>query len=266
MRSRVLVSAAGVPVILLLILWAPLWALAGALAALAPIGGWELMRCVGAARVKALDVLGVLGAVCSVFAVYFRDSIFGELVVVYVLLLFAFSVWQAGRVRFQQICVTLLAMFAIPYAFASLLQLGALGYSRSYMLLPLIFSFSTDTCAFFAGHAFGKHKLAPHVSPHKTVEGALGGIVGSVTGGLLFALVVNTWGDGSISYPLIALVGVLISLAAQLGDLSFSLIKREFGVKDYGHIFLAHGGVLDRFDSVIFAAPTLLVLLQLLRL
>ena len=61
-------------------------------------------------------------------------------------------------------------------------------------------------------------------------------------------------------------MGVLISLAAQLGDLSFSLIKREFGVKDYGHIFLAHGGVLDRFDSVIFAAPTLLVLLQLLRL
>ena len=257
MRSRVLVSAAGVPVILLLILWAPLWALAGALAALAAIGGWELMRCVGAARVKALDVLGVLGAVCSVFA---------ELVVVYVLLLFAFSVWQAGRVRFQQICITLLAMFAIPYAFASLLQLGALGYSRSYMLLPLIFSFSTDTCAFFAGHAFGKHKLAPHVSPHKPGEGALGGIAGSVTGGLLFALVVNTWGDGSISYPLIALVGVLISLAAQLGDLSFSLIKREFGVKDYGHIFLAHGGVLDRFDSVIFAAPTLLVLLQLLRL
>ena len=171
MRSRVRVSAAGVPVILLLILWAPLWALAGALAALAAIGGWELMRCVGAARVKALDVLGVLGAVCSVFAVYFRDSIFGELVVVYVLLLFAFSVWQAGRVRFQQICVTLLAMFAIPYAFASLLQLGALGYSRSYMLLPLIFSFSTDTCAFFAGHAFGKHKLAPTSAPTRLWRG-----------------------------------------------------------------------------------------------
>ena len=176
--------------------------------------------------------------------------------------------WLVGFSSYfmADIGLALLAMFAIPYAFASLLQLGALGYSRSYMLLPLIFSFSTDTCAFFAGHAFGKHKLAPHVSPHKTVEGALGGIAGSVTGGLLFALVVNTWGDGSISYPLIALVGVLISLAAQLGDLSFSLIKREFGVKDYGHIFLAHGGVLDRFDSVSFAAPTLLVRLQLLRL
>ena len=73
----------------------------------------------------------------------------------------------------------------------------------------------------------------------------------------MFALVMNCWFGQSISCPLIALLGVLCSVVAQLGDLSFSLIKREFGIKDYGTLFLAHGGVLDRFDSVIFVAPVL---------
>ena len=270
MRSRVLVSVIGVPIILVVILWAPVWVLAVALALLSAIAAFELMRCVGvvksAGQSCVLSNTVILGALFAVFVQYQYDDLYAALIVAYTLLIFAYAVYRAGEIKFQQIMAALFAMYALPYAFASFLRLHEMGVHRAYLLLPLLFSFCSDTAAFFAGHAFGKHKLAPHVSPHKTVEGALGGIAGSVTGGLLFALVVNTWGDGSISYPLIALVGVLISLAAQLGDLSFSLIKREFGVKDYGHIFLAHGGVLDRFDSVIFAAPTLLVLLQLLRL
>ena len=267
MRSRVLVSVVGVPLILLIIFWAPAWVLAAALALLSAIAAFELTRCVTTAgEDRVLTGGAVLGALGAVWLQFQCEDWYGALLVFYTLLAFAYAVCRAGAVRLQQVLTVLFAAGALPYAFGAFLRLHDMGIHRAYLLLPLLFSFCSDTAAFFAGHAFGKHKLAPRVSPHKTVEGALGGIVGSVTGGLLFALVVNTWGDGNISYPLIALVGVLISLAAQLGDLSFSLIKREFGVKDYGHIFLAHGGVLDRFDSVIFAAPTLLVLLQLLRL
>ena len=117
---------------------------------------------------------------------------------------------------------------------------------------------------FFFGRAFGRHKLAPHVSPKKTVEGSIGGLLGNALGGVLFALGMNTWGGESIDYLGVVVLGLFCSVLAQLGDLSFSLIKREFGIKDYGKIFLEHGGVLDRFDSVIFVAPALSVLLPLM--
>lgn len=173
--------------------------------------------------------------------------------------------WSGGgEVKFQHIAAALLAVFAIPYAFSAFLRLDAAGYHRGFLLLPLIFSFGSDTFAYFAGNALGRHKLAPRVSPHKTVEGAVGGLLGNALCGVVFALVMNTWFDHAISYEGIALLGLILSAVAQLGDLSFSLIKREFGVKDYGRIFLAHGGVLDRFDSVIFVAPTLALLVELL--
>ena len=137
------------------------------------------------------------------------------------------------------------------------------GKVSAFVLLPLLFSFASDTGAFFAGRSLGKHKLAPRVSPHKTVEGALGGLAANALSGALFALVMNGALDYSIPYLAIALVGLACSVVAQLGDLSFSLIKREFGIKDYGRIFLEHGGVLDRFDSVLFVAPALEVLIHL---
>ena len=110
----------------------------------------------------------------------------------------------------------------------------------------------------------GRHKLAPKVSPKKTVEGSIGGLVGNVICGLAFAYVMNRWFGGSIHYGSMALLALVCGVVAQIGDLSFSLIKREFGIKDYGKIFLAHGGVLDRFDSVLFVAPTLAALMQIL--
>ena len=127
-----------------------------------------------------------------------------------------------------------------------------------------MFSFCSDTFAFFAGRSFGKHKLAPKVSPNKTVEGSIGGLLGNAVGGVVFALVMNTWFGQSIGYAGIAVLGLGCSVVAQLGDLSFSLIKREFGIKDYGKLFLAHGGVLDRFDSVLCVAPVLALLMPAL--
>ena len=182
----------------------------------------------------------------------------------YTLLAFAYAVCRAGAVRLQQVLTALFAAGALPYAFGAFLRLHDMGIHRAYLLLPLLFSFCSDTAAFFAGHAFGKHKLAPRVSPHKTVEGAVGGLLGDIVGGLVFAFFVNAAFGERLDYLGIAVLGVGCSVIAQLGDLSFSLIKREFGVKDYGHIFLAHGGVLDRFDSVVFVAPVLAALLPLL--
>ena len=127
-------------------------------------------------------------------------------------------------------------------------------YNHGSMLIWLVFiiSWCCDTFAYYSGRKFGKHKLCPRVSPKKTVEGSLGGILGSVVGILI-------WGyfNQNINfmwYQLI-LLGVIGSIISQIGDLSASLIKRYIGIKDYGNIMPGHGGILDRFDSILFTSP-----------
>ena len=265
MRSRVLVSVVGVPLILLIIFWAPAWVLAAALALLSAIAAFELTRCVDTAgEGRVLTGGAVLGALGAVWLQFQCVQWYGALLVFYTLLAFAYAVCRAGAVRLQQVLTALFAAGALPYAFGAFLRLHDMGIHRAYLLLPLLFSFCSDTAAFFAGHAFGKHKLAPRVSPHKTVEGAVGGLLGDIVGGLVFAFFVNAAFGERLDYLGIAVLGVGCSVIAQLGDLSFSLIKREFGVKDYGKLLPGHGGILDRFDSVVFVAPVLAALLPLL--
>ena len=267
MKSRLLVAAVGVPLIFWLILWAPVWALAWALAALSGVAAYELMKCAGATGAGGpLCWLTVAWALGAVFLQWARPAWLLPLLILYCLLAFGAAVRRVGEVRFHHIMAGFFAVSAIPYAFSSFLRLSGLGLHRAFLLLPLLFSFASDTGAFFVGRSLGKHKLAPRVSPHKTVEGAVGGLAGNALAALIFALVMDLGFHHTISYPPIIVTGVVCSVVAQLGDLSFSLIKREFGIKDYGHIFLEHGGVLDRFDSVIFVAPVLAALLQVLKL
>lgn len=133
--------------------------------------------------------------------------------------------------------------------------------------LIFIGSWICDTCAYFVGSAIGKHKLAPVLSPKKSVEGAVGGVLGSAIVGVLFAFLVARFKGSDfslitgISYALICAIAAVFS---QVGDLSASAIKRYFGIKDYGNIIPGHGGVLDRFDSVIMIAPLVLLLMDVL--
>lgn len=155
------------------------------------------------------------------------------------------------------------------YSFVYLKQLlphQEYGYDAIYFILLILgFAWGGDSCAYFAGRAFGKHKLAPIVSPNKTVEGAVGGVLGSM---LLGVVITTIYGmlQGSIIglsidnlgmryYVAIALMGAVASILGILGDLFASVIKRQCGIKDYGAIFPGHGGILDRFDSVMFIAP-----------
>lgn len=113
----------------------------------------------------------------------------------------------------------------------------------------------TDTFAYFCGRAFGKHKLIPDVSPKKTVEGSVGGTVCAVLVTLLYGLLIGAVTESKPNYLPLALVTLIVSLVSQCGDLIMSLVKRKFGIKDYGKLFPGHGGVLDRFDSVICVSP-----------
>ena len=207
----------------------------------------------------------MISAIFSVEWYYDRPGYIVVWWTIYVVTAFIYAIVKAGEVKFVQVLAGIFAVMAIPYSFSAFLRMEASGIHRAYLLLPFILSFACDTFAYFAGMAFGKHKLAPKVSPKKTIEGSIGGMAGNVVCGLIFAFVMDRFFGGSIGYGVMALLALACSIVAQVGDLSFSLIKREFGIKDYGHLFLEHGGVLDRFDSVLFVTPVIEIILNLVK-
>lgn len=252
MNSRILVAVIGIPALIAIVLYAPAYAICAALCVLAGLAGMELQQCVSGTKTGVMvAVSAVLSALTPLW--YFLTSESPALLwVPETALLCAYAVSQGGKVKFEQLAAALLSAIAVAWSFASFLRMERGGAARFLLLLPFVLSFCCDSFAYLAGRAFGCHKLAPVVSPHKTVEGAVGGLLGNVAGGLVFAFLLQ----GSMpGYARTACFALLCGVVSQLGDLTFSLVKRQYGIKDYGHIFLSHGGVLDRFDSVLFVAP-----------
>lgn len=264
MKQRLIVAAVGIPVLLLILLAAPVWATAAMCALLSAVGCYELMHAVGGEEWKRLAPLTVASgalAFCAGHGIIDGMALMAWvfLTVVYVFATAIVTHGKPGAVSFKTDMAGLFGALALPLGFASLAMLRDL--SAAVVLAPFIGAFMSDTGAFFAGRSFGKRKLAPAVSPNKTVAGCIGGFVGSIVGMAIFHLVVKTWFQLDLGWGNILIMGVMGSLFGQLGDLSFSVIKREFGIKDYGTIFPGHGGVLDRFDSVLFVAPAYLLYL-----
>ena len=135
---------------------------------------------------------------------------------------------------------------------------------KYYILLAFVIAFSADTGAYFIGRAFGKHKLAPIVSPNKTVEGAIGGILCSILCVELYGLVLDLAFSFEVNYLYGIVYGFFGAILSILGDLSFSVIKRQMNIKDYGNLIPGHGGILDRFDSMMLVAPVTELLLRML--
>lgn len=151
-------------------------------------------------------------------------------------------------IKTEDIGITILGMFYVPFLLSNISNLDG----SIYIWLIFIISFGTDTFAYIAGNLFGKNKLSPNISPKKTVEGSIGGIMGSTLLAIIFALYFQL---GSIWK--IIILAITCSILSQLGDLVASKIKRSTGIKDFGNIMPGHGGVLDRFDSIIFTAPVI---------
>ena len=143
--------------------------------------------------------------------------------------------------------------------------LGSTGSIGRYMVLvPFIAAVLNDTGGYFAGMFFGRHKLAPVISPKKTIEGVIGGAAASVLGMLIYALVMGLGFGMQVNYFYAILFGLASAGGSVFGDLCFSVIKRQTGIKDYGTLFPGHGGVLDRFDSIVFVGAAMELLLEVM--
>lgn len=136
-------------------------------------------------------------------------------------------------------------------------------YGKFLIWYVAISAWGTDTFAYWIGSRFGKHKLTP-ISPKKSIEGSIGGVVGTVILSLIYTYFINKFGDLSISYLAITGIVILLSILGQIGDLAASSIKRYIGIKDFGKLIPGHGGMLDRIDSILFIAPFAYVLLTLI--
>lgn len=268
MKQRILVAVVGIPLLLAVLCWAPDWATALLLAALSVIAAHELLTAVcGAEKAKRWTALPAVTGALVIAEVYFSGEHYADspagtvlrwLIAAAVLALLLASVLTYGRpgaLVLQDVCVMAVAGLVIPWAFSCMLQLRMLPHGAGLVLMPLVAAFCSDSAALFTGMACGRHKMAPLVSPHKTVEGALGGIAGGVVGMVIFRIVFYFCTLVPLHIGWCVVIGLAGALMGELGDLSFSVIKRQVGIKDYGRLLPGHGGVLDRFDSVLFAAP-----------
>ena len=217
------------------------------LLAVSLIGMWELYRVMKVQDEKC-SLLAAAGyaAVLLDFERYGVLAIIFGLVMIMFVYVFTYPAYQAVQV--------MPALFGIVYVAVMLSFIyltRCLPGGKFHVWLIFLCSWGCDTCAYCVGMLIGKHKMAPVLSPKKSVEGAVGGVVGAALLGIIYAAVTK---GPIVEYAVICAVGALISM---VGDLAASAIKRNQGIKDYGKLIPGHGGILDRFDSVIFTAPVI---------
>lgn len=268
MKTRIIAAAVLVPILFILVLVAPEIVAAIVFGLMLAIGAYELLYGTGLVRHNRL----VLYAAVMAFAVclwsYF-DAIQAYLLIlllVYCVLLFSEMMMDHIRVRFETISMCFVGGFLVPYLLSSLIRILVMTKGRYFILIPFAVAFLSDAGAYFVGLRFGKHKLAPVVSPNKTIEGVFGGIAGAVIGMLIYALILDFACKFDVNYGIAILYGLVGSLTGVFGDLCFSIIKRQTGIKDYGNLIPGHGGIMDRFDSLMTVAPLTEALLVILPL
>ncbi|MBU5677451.1 phosphatidate cytidylyltransferase [Alkaliphilus sp. MSJ-5] len=204
-----------------------------------------------------VEVIGYLGSIALIVLVNFSYSP-SYIFLLFFILIFLLNSIQLiyGKYNFLDISVTLYGLAYVPLLLSCILLISK---QPNNIVIWLVFTtaWGTDTFAYFSGYFFGKRKLCPSISPKKTVAGAIGGVLGSISISVLFGYFFLQ--DYII---VVAFIGAIGSIVAQVGDLSASLIKRHTGIKDFGNLIPGHGGVLDRFDSILFTAPTIYFILN----
>ncbi len=230
------------------------------IAALAAGGVFEMLSICD--RPKANIYLYPLVGIFMFYSLFLEHAFFirTEIILLYMIALLACSMFDDGM-NFTRVCYYFTAGVLIAMGFHILYQLR-MNYGINYLIIIALATFGTDTGAYFTGMFFGKHKLNPRLSPKKTIEGSLGGMLLGTVLSVAYGAYIQ------IDIPLVFFVMtcLILTVTGQIGDLTFSSIKRTFEVKDYSQLFPGHGGVLDRFDSLLFNAMVLGVLLHFIAL
>lgn len=279
LTKRVAVAAVGIP-LAVVVLYVGGWVLAAVLAAIAAGATLELYRLARHRGVRPFTLFGAaIAALLVLLAVLVaQPELWAWRVVAATTLVTAAGAIFRRGVAGSPLAVTAVTVLGALFTGGTLLYgmllrdvpvpVSSAEWSSwvgpAMLAFPLALTWLSDTFAYFGGRRFGRHKLIPAVSPGKTVEGAVAGVLGTVLTGAVYAYFVFGWWLGvPVSAAVGAVIGLIVSPVAQIGDLAESLLKREAGVKDSGALLPGHGGVLDRFDSLFFSIPVTYWLLSL---
>jgi phosphatidate cytidylyltransferase len=186
------------------------------------------------------------------------------LVMAFIVVLYSEMMASHVKITFDKLGICVMGGMIIPFLLSSLVRIACMEQGKLLLAIPFIMAFFSDTGAYFIGVLFGKHKIAPVISPKKSWEGFYGGIVVAIAGMMLYGVAMEQFCGMDVNYILALVYGILGALGGVFGDLSMSVIKRQVGIKDYGNLIPGHGGVLDRFDSVLITAPLTEALLLML--
>ena len=216
----------------------------------------EVITALGLSRYKIMTSISALMPLIFMIISYFAWEYAIVVVFVFVAAYLLVMLFYHSRYSFSTAAMFLIISLMISLAFIHVSLTRHLENGIMNLFVIFIGSWITDTCAYFTGLAIGKHKLAPSISPKKTIEGSVGGIVGvTVILAAYAAIMGNIMDNITVNITSAICIGVICGVISQLGDLCASIIKRENNIKDFGKIMPGHGGVMDRFDSFIFVAP-----------
>ena len=269
MKTRIITAVICTLIFLPFLIFSDTIAFPIALSFASVVGVYEMLKCLGETswwiKLMSLTVAAIFPILARTYGneqafLNFAHKVF----VVYLFLLVIVAVFSKGKRDIGEMAIIFITVNLIINGFASIVLLRDYEFGKYIYLLVFLCPWMTDIFAYFTGYFFGKHKLIPDVSPKKTVEGAIGGVVFCTLVLVLYGYVLTNFVEGlHANYPAFICVGVVLSVVSQCGDLVFSLIKRKYEIKDYGNLMPGHGGILDRFDSVIIAAPFVLMMFDL---
>ncbi len=180
-----------------------------------------------------------------------------------IIMIFMYIILTNLKRTIVDVAITVFSLAYIPFMFSFLKLILMMANGRFLILYVFTAAFASDTFAYFIGSKFGKNKLCPEISPKKTIEGSIGGILGVILCFIVLTYVGNAYFNMNMNIIYVLAAGVIAGIAGQFGDLSASAIKRYCKIKDFGNIIPGHGGILDRFDSMLFVAPVMYMFLKL---
>jgi phosphatidate cytidylyltransferase len=256
LKKRVITALWGIPLLIAIIWFSGELGFTVSVAICGVLAIFEFYRMVAAAKVPPLTYFGLIWTLLFILSPHFDYSLLTPLLLASAVILPL--IWLIRRRQKEEALTswawTVVGILYVGWLLSYLVALRGVDAGgdagRDWVFFALFTTFGSDTAAFFAGQALGRHKLAPHISPNKTWEGAIAGVLGAIIVSLLVVTILNL----PLSYGQAILLGLLVSIWGQLGDLTESRFKRAMGVKDSGKLLPGHGGVLDRIDSVVFAS------------
>lgn len=271
MLTRIISAAVAIVIAVVVLCFHNTIVLNIAVAALIAVALFELFKAEDCLKFKVSQVICYIFALTIPFLNYIikvDKNIMYYITGGFLLLMFITFLGYYKTMKYEKLSFMIFASAFISVTMSTLLYLNRTGgkHGLFYVVLTLCGAWLADSGAYFAGTFLGRHKLCPNISPKKTVEGLIGGVI---TNGLIFVLLglgytkLIASDDITANYILLFILGMICALLGLLGDLSASLLKRQTGIKDYGNIMPGHGGVMDRFDSVLFVAPFMTIALSI---